>query len=93
MRIMEHDIQYKTEYTKTLEKYVSSVGNLTEAARSMHIHYNTMKYRMEKISYFFEDCEINTQRRMLLFLSFRILELLDHAIYHHCLAGSEGANI
>jgi hypothetical protein len=93
MNILEHDQQYKTEYTKTLEKYVSCVGNVTEAARSLHIHYNTMKFRMEKISRFFENCEINAQRRMLLFLSFRILELLGHAVDHHSLAGSDGLNL
>jgi len=93
MRIMEHDVQYKTEYTKTLEKYVAFVGNLTEAARSLHIHYNTMKYRMDKISKFFQGSKINAQRRLLLFLSFRILELVDHAIYHQCLAEGAGADL
>jgi len=90
MRIIKYDLQNRTEYTRSLEKYVSCVGNVTEAAKALHIHYNTMKYRLERIGGYFEGGEISAQRRMLLFLSFRILELLDHAAYHRCMAPGEG---
>ncbi len=81
---MQHDLSHKTEYTRTLNQYVLCTGNITEAARVLNIHYNTMKFRMGKISHFFAPGEIDQHRLMLLFLSFRMLELLESSVYRQC---------
>ena len=81
IRIMQHDLTNKTEYTRTLNQYVLCTGNITEAARVLNIHYNTMKFRMGKISLFFAPGEICRNRLMLLFLSFRMLELQEGSLY------------
>lgn len=45
----ETDVAQGTEYVKTLYYYLTCGGNLREAARALHLHRNTLTYRMEKI--------------------------------------------
>lgn len=43
------DRENNTEFVQTLEMFLENNGNITKAAQEMHLHRNTMMYRMEKI--------------------------------------------
>jgi purine catabolism regulator len=47
--LVEYDRRTNSELTKTLEVYLQCNGNITKATKALHIHRNTMKYRLEKI--------------------------------------------
>ncbi len=48
--LMEYDKQNNGEYMETLERLVKNDWNLKKTAEDLFIHYNTMKYRINKIS-------------------------------------------
>lgn len=50
-----YDKEYNTEYLYTLEQYLYHFCNLKETASALHIHYNTMKYRVSMIENIIEQ--------------------------------------
>lgn len=50
--LIDYDRENNTEYIRTLRALVDNDWNLKATADKLYIHYNTMKYRFEKI------CEI-----------------------------------
>lgn len=55
-RISDYDLQHKTQLLKTLEVYLDNDCNVNLAADTLHIHPNTLNYRLRRIS---EMGEIN----------------------------------
>ncbi len=50
LQILEaYDRENETEYLDSLQAYLYLRNDINEAAKSMHIHRNTMKYRLDKI--------------------------------------------
>jgi hypothetical protein len=47
--LRQHDETQGSELVKTLRKYLEHFGNVPEAAKSMNVHANTMRYRIRKI--------------------------------------------
>lgn len=47
--LAEYDIQYSSDLIHTLRLLVNNQGNVAETARSLNVHRNTIKYRMQKI--------------------------------------------
>ena len=45
-----YDAESKSELVKTLDTYVSTGCNQVECARQLHVHLNTLKYRLKRIS-------------------------------------------
>lgn len=45
----QHDETQGSELVKTLRRYLEHFGNVPEAAKSMNVHANTMRYRIRKI--------------------------------------------
>jgi hypothetical protein len=48
-RLIDHDRQHGTGYVQTLRGYLDSLGSGTLAARRLHVHVNTVRYRMRRI--------------------------------------------
>jgi purine catabolism regulator len=48
--LQEKEADYVQEMINTLEVYLNSNGSLHDAAKQLHIHRNTVAYRLEKIS-------------------------------------------
>jgi purine catabolism regulator len=46
--LLDHDRANRTELVETLEEWLAT-RNMAEAARRMHVHYNTFKNRLERI--------------------------------------------
>ncbi|MCL2492782.1 MAG: helix-turn-helix domain-containing protein [Clostridiales bacterium] len=72
--LMEFDIKHKSCYTQTLFSYITMAQKKLGSANSLHVHRNTVNYRIQKIqeitgmdladNNFFQDC----------YLSMKILE-------------------
>lgn len=77
-KIMDYDEQNQTDYLKTFKVYLNNRCNVTDAARQMHMHRNTMLHRAKRIEELlgcnFDDWEL---RRSLL-LSFDYLYLNEN---------------
>ncbi|WP_025691132.1 PucR family transcriptional regulator [Paenibacillus zanthoxyli] len=48
--LKEHDRVHKTDFVKTVAAYLTFNGNLKESAAFLHIHTNTLMYRLNRIS-------------------------------------------
>lgn len=48
-RLLEWDAQRGSDLTGTLFAYVHCRQDITTAAKELHLHYNTLKYRIQKI--------------------------------------------
>ncbi|AIQ38846.1 hypothetical protein R50912_01350 [Paenibacillus sp. FSL R5-0912] len=42
--------EYKSDFLKTIAVYLTLNGNLKESAAFLHIHTNTLKYRLNRIA-------------------------------------------
>ena len=47
--LLETDEENDSDYAQTLFTYISCSQNLSDAAKEMGLHYNTLKYRMNRI--------------------------------------------
>jgi sugar diacid utilization regulator len=48
--LREHDAAHGSEYVRTLAAWLDHPGHPADAARSIHVHANTMRYRMHRIA-------------------------------------------
>jgi sugar diacid utilization regulator len=48
--LIEHDESHGTEYFATLHAVLQAFGSLTQAAKLLHVHLNTVRYRIARIS-------------------------------------------
>lgn len=49
LKLDEYDKENNTEFLNTLFTYIDCLGDMRKAADNLYLHYNTLKYRMEKI--------------------------------------------
>jgi len=49
-KLMSHDEEHNAELVDTLEAFFTCHGNLSQTAARLHIHRNTLTYRLERIS-------------------------------------------
>ena len=48
--LRDHDLRHHSDYLSTLAAWLDHPGAPSEAARSIHVHPNTMRYRMARLS-------------------------------------------
>lgn len=76
MKLLEYDQQHGTDFLNTLHEYLESPGQPTQIAKRLHVHKNTLLYRMDKIRMIM-DCKIEVGDEFLSFgLSYKILKYL-----------------
>ena len=78
LRLREYDEEYGTGYVATLDCYCQNLCSITSTARASFLHYNTIKYRLNKV---FEICGVGEIKGRDLFefwLSLRILEAVKN---------------
>ena len=67
-KILKYDTENQTDYLDTLETYLTFRCNITDTARQLHMHRNTLQHRVKKIEEIagcsFEDWSL---RRAILF--------------------------
>lgn len=76
LKLIEYDKKNNTDYTQSLYTYIIHSKNITESAKTLNIHRNTMFYRLEKIEAIMDINIDNSNTFLHLHLSFKILELL-----------------
>jgi hypothetical protein len=47
--LLEHDRVHRTDLVRTLETYLDCSGSWSRCAERMHVHVNTLRYRIERI--------------------------------------------
>jgi DNA-binding PucR family transcriptional regulator len=47
--LRQHDEQHHTSYVESLATYLDCFGDVSAAAQSLHIHANTLRYRVNKL--------------------------------------------
>ena len=47
--ISAHDVQHQTQYLETLRAYSSTHGNISAMASLLHVHKNTVRYRLARL--------------------------------------------
>jgi hypothetical protein len=47
--LLEHDRRHRTQLVRTLEAYLECSGSWARCAERMHLHVNTLRYRVERI--------------------------------------------
>jgi len=76
MKLLEYDQQHGTDFLKTLHEYLESPGQPAQITTLLHIHKNTLLYRMDKIRIIM-DCKIETGDEFMSFgLSYKIMKYL-----------------
>ena len=77
IEIWEYDRKYNTEYYHTLREYLFSGQNLSKTAKALHVHKNTVSYRINKAKTLFSihfDC---VEEIFCLMYSFYMKDLMD----------------
>lgn len=49
-KLIDHDVDHNAELVTTLEAFFECHGNLSQTASRLHIHRNTLTYRLERIA-------------------------------------------
>ena len=49
-RLITHDRRYNTDYVTTLRVYLDSFGDMRAAAKSLHLHPNSLRYRIKRLT-------------------------------------------
>lgn len=74
--LMDYDKKNGTDYVRTLHTYIIHSGNLAESAIALHVHRNTIIYRMDKIQEIL-NVRLNDSNILLhLHLSFKFMEYM-----------------
>lgn len=47
--VVEHDRQHRSDLVRTLDAYLKERGSATRAAAALHVHVNTVYYRLERL--------------------------------------------
>jgi DNA-binding PucR family transcriptional regulator len=47
--LVDHDRKHRTHYVSTLRAYLESFGDVLGAARSLDVHHNTYRYRLQRL--------------------------------------------
>jgi sugar diacid utilization regulator len=50
LQLIKRDIEKASSYALSLYLYLQNNGDIQATAQAMHLHYNTMKYRLQRIS-------------------------------------------
>ncbi|MDF2872554.1 MAG: hypothetical protein K0R05_4129 [Anaerocolumna sp.] len=77
MKLMQYDSTHGTDFLSTLHEFLESPGQPAQISKRLHIHKNTLLYRMDKIRSIM-DCKIETGDEFMSFgLSYKIMKYLD----------------
>ena len=77
MKIRAHDRIHGTNFMETLEVYSLMLFHKKEVAKALHIHVNTLSYRLAQIEELFGIGSQTMRDQLRLVCSFLILHLTD----------------
>ncbi|MFZ7943584.1 PucR family transcriptional regulator [Neobacillus sp. 19] len=82
-KIYEHDQLHGTSYIITLENYFQNNINISETAKAMFLHRNTLIYRIEKIKEILNTDLKNSEELLQIQLALKIFRLLNKKLKEH----------
>ncbi|WP_156372324.1 PucR family transcriptional regulator [Arthrobacter sp. Leaf337] len=68
LRIAEYDERHKKSFEETIHAYLSCGGNAIEAAKSLDVHVNTVRYRLSRVETLFGIDLDDPETRLLVWL-------------------------
>ncbi|MDR6414963.1 helix-turn-helix domain-containing protein [Pseudarthrobacter sulfonivorans] len=74
-KIQAHDAQQQTDYLGTLRAYLASNGNISAMAERLHVHNNTVRYRVSRLAKDFDLDLEDPQKRLWLWLRLTTMDL------------------
>ena len=74
-RIQARDAEQQTDYLDTLRAYLASNGNISAMAAQLHVHNNTVRYRVTRLAEDFNLDLADPQKRLWLWLRLTTLDL------------------
>ena len=73
-KLLEYDRKHNSSMIETLKIYLSTNCSNAEAARQLHLHINSLSYRLQRIEEITGLSLCDPETRTILYLSLRILE-------------------
>jgi purine catabolism regulator len=74
--LITHDRERGTELVKTLRVFLEHNQNSASAAKALHIHYNTLRYRLDRIKKLLGDALDNPQQRLTIEVALQLYPLI-----------------
>lgn len=74
-RIQAYDAEQQTDYLDTLRAYMASNGNISAMAARLHVHNNTVRYRISRLAKDFDLDLDDAQKRLWLWLRLATMDL------------------
>lgn len=74
MKLYDHDKKNSTEYFSTLYDYLNNSCSISETAKKLYIHKNTMNHRIKRIKEISEINSIKQEDKFRIYLTYKILE-------------------
>jgi PucR family transcriptional regulator, proline-responsive transcriptional activator len=78
VKLIEYDRRNNTSYTQNLYQYLIHERNLAHTTLALHVHRNTLVYRINKIIEIIQVDLEDSDVRFQLLLTYKILDLLYH---------------
>ncbi|MBT8160626.1 helix-turn-helix domain-containing protein [Arthrobacter sp. GN70] len=74
-RIAAHDAMHQTDYLDTLRAYLASNGTISAMATQLHVHNNTVRYRVSRLMEEFKLDLTDPHKRLWLWLRLTTMDL------------------
>ena len=75
--LIAYDGGHGTELVKTLRIFLEQNQNLVQTAKTLHIHYNTLRYRLDRIKEILGDVLNNQQQRLAIEVALQFYRLVE----------------
>ena len=75
--LISYDDEHGTELVKTLRVFLEQNQNLAQTAKAMYIHYNTVRYRLDRIKEILGDVLDNQQQRLATEVALQFYRLIE----------------
>ena len=72
--LMEYDLEHKTSFTDSLYTYLKHSRNITNTAKALHLHRNSMIYHLKRIEEILNFSLSDNEMLLHIELSFRLME-------------------
>jgi sugar diacid utilization regulator len=86
--LLEYERHRKSEFMQTLLAYMNNNYKMKETANTLHVHLNTLSYRIKRIEEIIETPLSDNNPSLDVYLAVSIYELLEHKIEEHLLQKS-----
>lgn len=75
--LLNHDAEHGTNYVESLGAYLDAFGDIAAAAEKLHIHVNTLRYRLRKAKRLAGIQLDSAEERTTLMLQIRLLRIVE----------------